>query len=106
VVDRQLKCRGSNTPGVLGAAGLATKLVLFHLNGGLPEQMVATGRGVGDSVGESHPVQWKTSHAELEHVLSLVKVVVFLPVIERSLACMRLLESCQLDFVKALWGVL
>jgi hypothetical protein len=63
MVDCQLKSRGSNMPGVLGAAGLATKLVPFHLNGGLPEWVVATGRGVGNGVGKSCPVQWETSHA-------------------------------------------
>jgi hypothetical protein len=52
VVDRQLESHRSNAPGILGTAGLATVLILFHLNGGLPEWVVSTGGGVGDGVGE------------------------------------------------------
>jgi hypothetical protein len=58
VVDGQLEGCGSDAPGVLGTAGLATMLVRFHRNGGLPERVVATGGEVkgppcGDPKGHS-----------------------------------------------------
>jgi hypothetical protein len=94
MVDGQLKGCGGDTPGVLGVAGLATMLVLFHLNSGLPEWVVATGGGVGDGMGKGRPVQWETSRAQLQRIFGPVEVVVLLPLVERSLPCTRLLKSC------------